>query len=63
MFNLLDGTRHSDSYLVLTEPESVGASWHKDIMAKYYSLQGSSELVPLASRVKSFEGKHFSENE
>ena len=32
-------------------------------MTKWYSLQGPSEPVPLASRVKSFEGKHVSENE
>ena len=32
-------------------------------MAKWYSLQGSNEPVPLASRVKSVEGKHVSENE
>ena len=63
LFSLLNGTRHSDSYLVLTEPESVCVSWHKDIMAKWYSLQGPSEPVPLASMVKSFKRKHVSENE
>ena len=47
LFNLLDGTRHSDPYPVLTEPESVCASWHKDTMAKWYPMQGFSEPVPL----------------
>ena len=32
-------------------------------MTKWYSLQGPSEPVPLAGRVKSFKGKHVSENE
>ena len=32
-------------------------------MAKWYSLQESSELVPLASTVESFEEKHVLEND
>ena len=67
LFNLLDGTRHCDPYPVLTEPESACALWHKDTMAKWYSLQESSQPVPLTGRVEgqeskhtlSFEGKHF----
>ena len=50
LFNLPDETRHSDPYPVLTEPESVCASWHKDIIAKWYPLQGSSEPVPLTGQ-------------
>ena len=50
---------NNDSYLVLTEAESVCASWHKDIMAKWYSLQGPSEPVLLASRVKSSKENMF----
>ena len=52
LFNLLDGTRHSDPYPVLTEPESVYASWQKDTMAKWYPLQRSSEPLPFTGRVK-----------
>ena len=70
LFNLLDGTRHIDPYPVLTEPESVCASWHKDTMAKWYPLllkdtmakwyplQESSEPVPLAGRVEGQKLKH-----
>ena len=51
-FNLLNGTRHSDLYPVLTELESVGASWHKDTMAKWYPWQEPSEPVPLTGRAE-----------
>ena len=54
-FNLLDGTRHSDPYPVLTEPESVCASWHKDTMTKWYPFQGSSEPVLLTGRAEGQE--------
>ena len=47
LFNLLDGTKHSDPYSVLTELECVSASLHKGTVAKWYPLQGSSEHVPL----------------
>ena len=69
--NLLDGARDSDPYPVLTQPESVCVSWHKNTMVKWYSLQGSSEPVPLTDRVEgqelndtlSFERKHILEKE
>ena len=32
-------------------------------MTKWYALEGPSGPVPLASRVKLFEGKHVSEKE
>ena len=58
LFNLLDETRHSDPYPVLIELQSVCASWHKDIMAKWYPLQGSSEPVPPTGRAEGQELKH-----
>ena len=60
LFNLLDGTGHGDPYPVLTELESVCASWHKDTMARWYPWQGSSE--PEQQELKhtlSFEQKTY----